>query len=64
MRTNVAATARLISEAKRRFGSGVRVVVGGGAFRSAPHLAAQIGADEFAGDVRSALEMLRQTQVR
>jgi methanogenic corrinoid protein MtbC1 len=61
MRTNVPATARLVSEVRRQFGSAVRVVVGGGAFRWAPHLAAQIGADGFASDVRSALEMLRHS---
>lgn len=58
MPTLVPATARLISEAKLRFGTAIRVVVGGGAFRSAPDLAEQIGADGFAHDVQSALEML------
>lgn len=59
MGTNVPATARLISEAKHRFGTEIRIVVGGGAFRSAPHMAEQIGADGYAHDVQTALEMLR-----
>lgn len=60
MRANLTTTARLIHETKYCFGPSVRVMVGGGVFRSAPLLALQIGADGFAPDVRSAVEMLRR----
>ena len=60
LRTHVPAAVRLISELRQQFGSAVRVVVGGGAFRSTPDLAEQIGADGFAADVQSALQIFRK----
>lgn len=64
MRGNVPAAARLIAAGRARFPGRLRIVVGGGAFRSAPHLAGEIGADSFARDVQEAIRLLRSPVVR
>jgi methanogenic corrinoid protein MtbC1 len=50
---------RLVADAKQRFGSDLRVIVGGAAFRGDPGLAERIGADAFARDLNGAVETLR-----
>lgn len=53
---NVSRTARLIEEVRASLGDRVpRVIVGGGAFRKAPWVAKEIGADLVAGEVRIAV---------
>ena len=49
---------RLVADLREKFaGRCPRIVVGGGAFRSAPALAAEIGADACGADLRSALAL-------
>jgi methanogenic corrinoid protein MtbC1 len=50
---------RLVADARARFGSGLRVIVGGAAFRGDPKLAERVGADAFAADLQSAVTTLR-----
>lgn len=56
---NLPQVRRLVAEIRQRFGGKVRVVVGGGAFRSSPKLAAEIGADGAAPCLREAIILLR-----
>ncbi len=57
---NVAPLARLARQARERFPSrSLRIVVGGGAFRNAPALWREIGADGYAADVREARVLMR-----
>jgi MerR family transcriptional regulator, light-induced transcriptional regulator len=55
---NLLRTARLVEDVRRRFGDGVRIVVGGGAFRSAPDVWRELGADGFGRDLRGALALV------
>jgi methanogenic corrinoid protein MtbC1 len=58
---NMPQVVQLIQAARKEFGdSAPRIIVGGGAFRQAPELWREIGADGFAVDLRSALEVSRQ----
>jgi MerR family transcriptional regulator, light-induced transcriptional regulator len=50
--------ADLVAAIRDRSGDGVRVVVGGGAFRAAPDAWADIGADGVAEDLRGAVELV------
>lgn len=54
----------LVQAVRERFGSGTRVVLGGSAFRFAPTLYQELGADGFAADLRSAVDLLCGTQQR
>ena len=57
---NVPKVRRLIADARARFPSRrLRIFVGGGAFRNAPNLPGEIGADGFAADLRSAVALVR-----
>jgi methanogenic corrinoid protein MtbC1 len=61
---NVDAVVRLIESIKAMPGSATpRVLVGGGAFRHAPELWREIGADGFAGDLQGACEVARMGKV-
>jgi MerR family transcriptional regulator, light-induced transcriptional regulator len=58
---NLPSVRALIQDVRTRFGSsGPRIVVGGAAFRSAPGLYREIGADAFASDIR---ELVKQLEV-
>jgi len=60
MLANVSQAARLIGEARDRLGTQApRIIVGGAAFRQAPALWREIGADGFAPDLRGAADLLR-----
>lgn len=59
MVVNLPQVDRLVSDARERFGDGLRVIVGGGAFRGDPDLAKRFGVDGFAPDLRSAVQTLR-----
>ena len=50
---------RLVAEVKQGSGEKVRVVVGGGAFRSAPKVYVEMGADGSAPGLREAINLLR-----
>lgn len=56
---NVPKVRRLVAEVRQRSGEKVRVVVGGGAFRSTPKLYAEIGAAGSAPGLREAIILLR-----
>ena len=56
---NVAMARRLIGEARERMGAKLTVIAGGAAFRAAPNLWREIGADHHAPDVRAAVETMR-----
>ena len=56
---NVPQVRQLVSDISLQASRPIRIVVGGGAFRSAPNLYAEIGADGFAPDLRSAVALLR-----
>ena len=51
---NVAAVRQLIGAIRSEFQDGVRILVGGAAFRTAPGLWRQVAADAYAPDLRSA----------
>jgi len=56
---NVQKVASLVASVRERFGDrSPRIVVGGGAFRSAPERAAKLGADGWAPDLRAAVVLL------
>jgi len=58
---NVPQVRTLIQEVRTKFGSETpRIVVGGSAFRSAPHLFKEIGADGFASDLQSLVGQLKE----
>ncbi len=57
---NIDPVARLVDEVRTRcISNAPRILVGGGAFRSAPHLWNEIGADGYARDVRGACAVAR-----
>jgi MerR family transcriptional regulator, light-induced transcriptional regulator len=53
--SNLPAVAELIEEARRRFGSAIAVLVGGGAYRANPEAWRELGADGFARDLKDAV---------
>jgi methylmalonyl-CoA mutase cobalamin-binding domain/chain len=55
---NLPKVRRLVTEVRQRSSEKVRVVVGGGAFYSAPNLPAEIGADGSAPGLREAIVLL------
>jgi MerR family transcriptional regulator, light-induced transcriptional regulator len=56
---NLPSVRALIQDVRARFGiNGPRIVVGGAAFRSAPGLYREIGADAFASDIRELVQQL------
>jgi methanogenic corrinoid protein MtbC1 len=55
---NVPAVRRLIEGVRTEWGSTKRIVVGGGAFRQAPDLWREIGADGYGRHLRDALELI------
>lgn len=55
---NLPAVQRLIEGVRREWGSTKRIVVGGGAFRHAPDLWREIGADGYGRHLREALELI------
>jgi methanogenic corrinoid protein MtbC1 len=59
MLSNVPRLRDLIGSVRRAFGTAApRIVVGGRAFRSAPHLWREVGADDWAADLRATLGLL------
>lgn len=57
---NLSAVRDLIADARRQRGGKMIIVVGGSAFRTAPDLYKEIGADGMALDVRNALRVVRE----
>ena len=57
---HLARVERIARDARERFGQELRIVVGGGAFRFTPLLAAEVGADAHAGDLKQAVATLRE----
>jgi methanogenic corrinoid protein MtbC1 len=57
---NVPAVRRLVDDIRREWGSSKRIVLGGAAFRHAPGLWQELGADGHARDLREALGLLCQ----
>lgn len=55
---NLPQVAVLTEETRRHFGGGLRVVVGGGAFRASPNAWRDLGADGFGRDLRDALQVI------
>ena len=55
---NLPAVGRLIEDARSRFGSELRIVVGGGAFRSNPEVWRELGADGFGRELRESVAMV------
>jgi len=51
---------QLVRGARERFGSDLRIVVGGAAFRFNPQVARELGADAYAPDLKSAVTTLRE----
>ena len=51
---------RLVESARQKTPAPIRVIVGGAAFRSAPNLYEQIGADGCALDLRSAIQLVNK----
>jgi methanogenic corrinoid protein MtbC1 len=54
---NLKAVDDLIEDARRRFGQEVKVLVGGGAFRSRPGVWQDVGADGYGRDLREAVSV-------
>jgi methanogenic corrinoid protein MtbC1 len=54
---HISSVARLIDAVRAKRGSRIRILVGGGAFRAAPLLYKELGADGCARDVRSAVAL-------
>ncbi len=50
----------LVADARSEFGSALRIVVGGGAFRSAPEVLRDIGADGFGHDLREGIALVNR----
>lgn len=50
----------LVAEARRQFGRDLRIVVGGGAFRCAPDVWSDIGADGFGRDLREGIALVNR----
>jgi MerR family transcriptional regulator, light-induced transcriptional regulator len=58
---NVPQVVRLVNDVRSRMGAErPRIILGGAAFRSAPELWKELGADGFAPDVRTAVDLARQ----
>jgi MerR family transcriptional regulator, light-induced transcriptional regulator len=55
---NLPRVAALTAETRRVFGESVRVVVGGGAFRTSPDAWRELGADGFGSDLRDAVRVI------
>lgn len=55
---NVPAVRRLVDDIRAEWGASKRVVLGGGAFRHAPDLWRELGADGHARDLREAMQLL------
>jgi methanogenic corrinoid protein MtbC1 len=53
----ISSAARLIDEVRAKLGTPIKILVGGSAFRSAPSLYREIGADGYGFDLRSALAL-------
>jgi methanogenic corrinoid protein MtbC1 len=58
MLLSVPAVAELLQDLRNAFGSRVQTIVGGTAFRNAPILYREIGADACAQDLRSAVSVV------
>jgi methanogenic corrinoid protein MtbC1 len=56
---NLRSAADLIEQARARFGTDMKIIVGGGAFCSTPDMWQDIGADAFALDLRDAVAQVR-----
>jgi methanogenic corrinoid protein MtbC1 len=59
MLPNIPKVARLIDAVRARSGSQIRILLGGRAFRSAPMLYKELGADGYARDLRLAVSLAR-----
>lgn len=59
---NVDPVARLVEDVRAMKGAAARILVGGGAFRNAPNLWKDVGADGSARDVRGACAIAREGQ--
>ena len=57
---NLSNVAQLIDAVRARRGSRIRILVGGGAFRRAPSLYKELGADGCGGDLRAVASLARQ----
>jgi methanogenic corrinoid protein MtbC1 len=60
MLLNASRVAELVASVRERASDRPRIVVGGAAFRMAPELAAEIGADAIAEDVVAAVTTVRE----
>jgi methanogenic corrinoid protein MtbC1 len=58
--TNLPAVSDLVEAARRRYGSAVAILVGGGAFRSRPDSWREIGADGIGRDLKEAVRIARE----
>jgi MerR family transcriptional regulator, light-induced transcriptional regulator len=54
---NISSVARLVKAIRARFGDSIRVMLGGGAFRSTPSLYKEIGADACGLDLQAAVRI-------
>lgn len=54
---NISSVARLVNSVRAKFGGSVRVMLGGGAFRSTPSLYKDLGADACGLDLQSAVKI-------
>ncbi len=57
---NLPAVSELVEETRRRYGSEVTILVGGGAFRSRPDLWRELGADGFGRDLNEAVRIANE----
>jgi methanogenic corrinoid protein MtbC1 len=58
---NVPAVVALVSQVRERMGErSPKILLGGSAFRAAPHLVDDMSVDGWAGDVRTAIELARR----
>lgn len=60
MLSNMPKVRQLVTGMREKYSNRIRIIVGGGAFRSVPNFYSEIGADGFAHELRSAVELLRQ----
>ena len=54
---NISSVSRLVDAVRAKFGNSIRVMVGGGAFRSTPSLYKELGADACGLDLQSAVKI-------
>lgn len=54
---NISSVARLVNSVRAKFGDSIRVMLGGGAFRSTPSLFKELGADACGLDLQSAVKI-------